>query len=130
MYADDNPALTLPNRHRGTPPNALLVARSESHQGHFGAVPEDLLSHLATVTGERPKDLIRAEIAKTTAPARGAVASDPLREGAREMADNPIILLHPVREPLDQTAVGALELLARMMLPMDTAERTLFWKGS
>jgi hypothetical protein len=34
------------------------------------------------------------------------------------MADNPIILLHPVREPLDQTAVGALELLARMMLPM------------
>ena len=46
------------------------------------------------------------------------------------MADNPIILLHPVREPLDQTAVGALELLARMMLPMDTAERTLFWGGS
>ena len=45
------------------------------------------------------------------------------------MADNPIILLHPVREPLDQTAVGALELLARMMLPMDTAERTLFWEG-
>ena len=28
------------------------------------------------------------------------------------MADNLIILLHPVREPLDQTAVGALELLA------------------
>ena len=45
------------------------------------------------------------------------------------MADNPIILLHPVREPLDHTAVGALELLARMMLPMDTAERTLFWEG-
>ena len=45
------------------------------------------------------------------------------------MADNPIILLHPVREPLDQTAVGALERLARMMLPMDTAERTLFWEG-
>ena len=45
------------------------------------------------------------------------------------MADNPIILLHPVREPLDQTAVGALELLARIMLPMDTAVRTLFWEG-
>jgi len=45
------------------------------------------------------------------------------------MADKLIILLHPVREPLDQTAVGALELLARMMLPMDTAERTLFWEG-
>jgi hypothetical protein len=38
------------------------------------------------------------------------------------MADNPIILLHPLREPLDQTVVGALELLARMILPMDTAE--------
>ena len=45
------------------------------------------------------------------------------------MADKPIIMLYPVREPLDQTAVGALELLARMMLPMDTAERTLFWEG-
>jgi hypothetical protein len=45
------------------------------------------------------------------------------------MADNFIILLHPVREPLDQTVVGALELLARMLLPMDTAERTLFWEG-
>jgi hypothetical protein len=46
------------------------------------------------------------------------------------MADHPQILLHPVREPLDRTAVGALELLARMMLPMDIAERTLFWEGS
>jgi hypothetical protein len=45
------------------------------------------------------------------------------------MADNPMILLHPVREPLDQTAIGALELLARIMLPMDTAERTLFCEG-
>jgi hypothetical protein len=45
------------------------------------------------------------------------------------MADNSIILLHPVRQPLDQTAVAALELLARMMLPMDTAERALFWEG-
>ena len=45
------------------------------------------------------------------------------------MADNPIILLPLVREPLDQAAVGALELLARIMLPMDTAERTLFWEG-
>jgi hypothetical protein len=29
------------------------------------------------------------------------------------MADSPIILLHPVREPLDQTAVGALELVRK-----------------
>ena len=59
----------------GTPPNALLLARSESHQGHFGAVPEDLLSHLATVTGERPKDLIRAEIVYFETTAGGAVFS-------------------------------------------------------
>ena len=42
------------------------------------------------------------------------------------MENNPIILLHPVREPLDQTARGALELLARIMLPM---ERRQFWEG-
>ena len=46
------------------------------------------------------------------------------------MADNPIILLHPVCEPLDRTVVGALELLARMMLPMDTAGTHLCGKGS
>ena len=44
------------------------------------------------------------------------------------MENNPIILLHPVRKPLDQTARGALELLARIMLPMDTAERSQFWE--
>jgi hypothetical protein len=81
--------------------------------------------------GEEPATPLPCHIPSTrnNGAGRGAVASDPLREGAREMADNPIILLHPVREPLDQTAVGALELLARMMLPMDTAERTLFWEG-
>ena len=31
------------------------------------------------------------------------------------MDNNPIILLHPVRKPLDQTALGALELLARIV---------------
>jgi hypothetical protein len=45
------------------------------------------------------------------------------------MKNTPIILLHPVRKPLDQTARGALELLARIMLPMDTAERSQFWEG-
>src|SRR5215469_15066152 len=45
------------------------------------------------------------------------------------MKNNPIMLLHPVRKPLDQTARGALELLARIMLPMDTAERSQFWEG-
>jgi hypothetical protein len=83
---------------------------------------------LSNKVGEEPATPFPCHIPSTrnNGAGRGAVASDPLREGAREMADNPIILLHPVRERLDQTAVGALELLARMMLPMDTAERTLF----
>ena len=59
----------------GTPPNALILARSEGHQSHFGTVSEELLSHLATLNGERPKDLIRAEIVYFETTARGAVFS-------------------------------------------------------
>jgi N,N-dimethylformamidase len=59
----------------GTPPNALILARSEGHQSHFGTVLEELLSHLATVTGERLKDLIRAEIVYFDTAAGGAVFS-------------------------------------------------------
>ena len=59
----------------GTPPNALILARSEGHQSHFGTVPEELLSHLATLNGERPKDLIRAEIIYFETAAGGAVFS-------------------------------------------------------
>jgi N,N-dimethylformamidase len=59
----------------GTPPNALILARSEGHKGHFGTVPEELLSHLATITGERPKDLIRAEIVYFETTEGGAVFS-------------------------------------------------------
>ena len=46
----------------GTSPNTIILARSERHQAHFVAVPEELLSHVNTVTGEAPRDLIRAEI--------------------------------------------------------------------
>jgi N,N-dimethylformamidase len=46
----------------GTPPNAVILARSEQHQEHFVTVPEELLTHLTTVTGEDPEALIRAEI--------------------------------------------------------------------
>jgi N,N-dimethylformamidase len=59
----------------GTPPNALILARSEHHQSHFGAVPEELLSHLATLSGERPEALIRAEIVYFDTAAGGAVFS-------------------------------------------------------
>ena len=50
------------DRRLGTSPNTVILARSEAHQAHFVAVPEELLSHVNTVTGEAPRDLIRAEI--------------------------------------------------------------------
>lgn len=63
------------DRHLGTPPNALILARSEQHQPHHIAVPEELLSHTATITGEKPADLIRAEIVYFETANGGAVFS-------------------------------------------------------
>ena len=57
----------------GTPPNTVVIARSEGHQAHFVAVPEELLSHVNTVTGEHPADLIRAEIVYFATAKGGAV---------------------------------------------------------
>jgi N,N-dimethylformamidase len=59
----------------GTPPNTLILARSEGHQAHFVTVPEELLTHVMTVTGERPKALIRAELVYFETVAGGAVFS-------------------------------------------------------
>lgn len=59
----------------GTPPNAVVLARSEGHQAHYVAVPEELLSHVNTVTGEAPRDLIRAEIVYFETVDGGAVFS-------------------------------------------------------
>jgi N,N-dimethylformamidase len=59
----------------GTPPNALILARSEGHQRHFVVVPEELLTHVTTLTGERPRDLIRAEIVYFETVVGGAVFS-------------------------------------------------------
>lgn len=59
----------------GTPPNAVILARSEQHQDHFVTVPEELLTHLTTVTGEPPAALIRAEIVHFETRAGGAVFS-------------------------------------------------------
>src|SRR3954454_12167650 len=59
----------------GTPPNALILARSEGHQKHFVAVPEELLTHVTTITGQKPKALIRAEIVYFETVSRGAVFS-------------------------------------------------------
>lgn len=59
----------------GTPPNTLILARSEGHQEHFVTVPEELLTHTSTVTGEAPEALIRAEIVYFETVAGGAVFS-------------------------------------------------------
>src|SRR5215831_6792150 len=59
----------------GTPPNAIILARSEEHQRHFVVVPEELLTHVTTVNGERPKALIRAEIVYFETIGDGAVFS-------------------------------------------------------
>ena len=59
----------------GTPPNALILARSEAHSSNFVVVPEELLTHVTTVTGERPQALIRAEIVYFETTAGGAVFS-------------------------------------------------------
>lgn len=61
------------DRKLGSPPNIKILARSEGHQAHFVAVPEELLSHVNTVTGEAPRDLIRAEIVYFDTTAGGAV---------------------------------------------------------
>lgn len=61
------------DRRLGTPVNAVILARSEGHQAHFVAVPEELLSHVNTVTGEAPWDLIRAEIVYFETTQGGAV---------------------------------------------------------
>jgi N,N-dimethylformamidase len=59
----------------GSPPNTLILARSEDHQEHFVAVPEELLTHVTTVTGEKPEALIRAEIVYFETTKGGAVFS-------------------------------------------------------
>ena len=59
----------------GTPPGTTILARSEAHTSSFVAVPEELLSHIATVSGEKPTDLIRAEIVYLERPNGGAVFS-------------------------------------------------------
>jgi N,N-dimethylformamidase len=61
------------DRRLGSPPNIKILARSEDHQAHFVAVPEELLSHVNTVTGEAPRDLIRAEIVYFDTTQGGAV---------------------------------------------------------
>ncbi len=59
----------------GTHPDAVVLARSFGHQEHFVAVPEELLSHISTVSGEPEEALIRAEIVYWETPAGGSLLS-------------------------------------------------------
>jgi N,N-dimethylformamidase len=63
------------DRDLGTPDNAAILARSENPPDSAEAVLEELLSHLATVTGETRAALVRAEIVYFTTPAGGEVFS-------------------------------------------------------
>ncbi len=59
----------------GTPAGTVILAVSENHSESFVAVPEELLSHIHTVTGEDPADLIRAEVVYCPKPNGGALFS-------------------------------------------------------
>lgn len=59
----------------GTHPDAVVLARSGDHPDHFVAVPEEILSHIATISGESEEALIRAEILYWETPAGGTVLS-------------------------------------------------------
>ena len=59
----------------GTPDEAVVLARSEGHSRSFGVVPGELLSHIRTVSGEPPADLIRGELVYLERPGGGAVFS-------------------------------------------------------
>ncbi len=57
----------------GTPENTVILAVSEDPPASFVTVPEELLSHLSTVTGESPDALKRGEIIHFDLPGGGAV---------------------------------------------------------
>lgn len=57
----------------GTPAGAVVVASSEGHGPSYVVVPEELLSHLATVSGEKPARLLRADMTYAELPGGGAV---------------------------------------------------------
>jgi len=55
----------------GTPQGTVILARSQGHGSSYMAAPEELLTHIATVSGESPRDLIRAEIVYARLPGGG-----------------------------------------------------------
>jgi N,N-dimethylformamidase len=59
----------------GTPAGAVVLARSENPPAHVAVVPEEMLSHISTVNGEKPDALKRAEIVYFQTPSGGEVFS-------------------------------------------------------
>ena len=57
----------------GTPEGTAILARSEDPPSSFVTVPEELLSHIATISGEKADALKRAEIVYFDTPGGGAV---------------------------------------------------------
>jgi N,N-dimethylformamidase len=57
----------------GTPAGAIVVASSEGHGPSFVVVPEELLSHISTVSGEKPARLLRADMTYAELPSGVAV---------------------------------------------------------
>ncbi len=59
----------------GSPPHALVLARSEQQDDTFMLVPEEILNHYTTRPGVPTRDLIRSEIVFFETPNGGAVFS-------------------------------------------------------
>ena len=59
----------------GSPDNVAVIACSENHIDTYVAVPEELLTHVSTVTGEDPEDLVRADMIYYETPAGGQIFS-------------------------------------------------------
>lgn len=59
----------------GTPPNAVVLATSESPQSHFMLVPEEMLTNDTTISGETHEELVRADMIYFDCPGGGAVFS-------------------------------------------------------
>src|SRR5690606_8955506 len=61
----------------GTPSHAVVLARSEGHEPEapWVLVPEEHLTHLTTIPGKKPAELIHADLTFFEAPNDGAVFS-------------------------------------------------------
>jgi N,N-dimethylformamidase len=59
----------------GTPPNAVILATSESPQNHFKLVPEEMLTNDTTIPGDSHEELVRADMIYFDCPGGGAVFS-------------------------------------------------------